>query len=241
MFYHALTSGNGVPADLEPVLLWENPDVTASFDAQTISLDLTKYAGVVIDYNRKTTNTKLQTRFYMKRNDVTNDGAFYASSNQADNVLRKTSLSDTGVQFYSCNNAGTGEASNTNMIPTKIYGIKNYIVEPAVGDLLWHNDNPTTALNSKDIAGDYSKYSKIYVEGRMSATADYKISAVIEKSDTYGGGLAANPNNGTSLQFRIVSFTDSNIHISIGYLYTITGSTAQNGNMCVITDIYGIE
>ena len=95
MFYHALTGGNGVPADLEPVLLWENPDVTAKFDAQTISLDLTKYAGVVIDFNRKTTTQKLQTRFYMKRDDVTNDGAFYACANQTDNVSRKVSLLDT--------------------------------------------------------------------------------------------------------------------------------------------------
>ena len=75
----------------------------------------------------------------------------------------------------------------------------------------------------------------------MSATADYKISAVVEKNSTYGGGLAANPSNGTSLQFRTINFTDTNIHIAIGYLYTLTGNTTQNGNMCVITDIYGIE
>ena len=104
MFYHALTGKNGVPTDLEPVLLWENSNPTAEFDAQTISLDLTEYAGVVIDFNRKTTEQTLQTRFYMKRNDVTNDSGFYASTNQADNDLRKVSLLDTGVQFYKCNN-----------------------------------------------------------------------------------------------------------------------------------------
>lgn len=132
MFYHSLIGKEETPTeDLSPVLLWENPDVTATFAAQTVSLDLTKYAGVVIEYNRKTTNQKLQTRFYMKRTDVTNDGGFYACANQTDNISRKVVISDTGVQFMSCNDVGTGAVSNTNMIPTKIYGIKNYIVEPA--------------------------------------------------------------------------------------------------------------
>ena len=239
MFYHALTGGNGVPADLEPVLLWENPDVTANFDAQTISLDLTKYAGVVIDFNRKTTTQKLQTRFYMKRDDVTNDGAFYACANQTDNVSRKVSLLDTGVQFYACNDVGTGAASNTNMIPTKIYGIKNYIVEPAVGDLLWHNDNPTEALGSKDIPGDYSKYSKICVEYRLSTTVDYKLTLITEKHNTYQSGIMVTE-AGASV-YRRITFTDSTINITQCTKIDSSMTTSTVNTRCIITNIYGIE
>ena len=238
MFYHALTGGNTPTEDLSPVLLWENPNVASSFAAQKISLDLSKYAGVIIDFNQgnKSGNIRLGSRSYCKKTDIFSNGIGVGwvgntGTAYARNIVK---VDDTGVQF--------SQGSNVEYnIPIAIYGVKNYIVEPTVGDLLWHNDSPTTTLNSKDIAGDYSKYSKIYVEGRMSATSDYKISAVVEKSDTYSGGLAANPGNGTSLQFRVVGFTDTNIHIAIGYLYTTTGSATQNGDMCVVTDIYGIE
>ena len=48
MFYHALPGNGGTTPteDLEPVLLWTNPNPTAEFTAQTVSLDLTDYAGV---------------------------------------------------------------------------------------------------------------------------------------------------------------------------------------------------
>lgn len=240
MFYHSLIGKGETPAeDLSPVLLWENSNVSAAFAAQKINLDLTEYAGVVIEYNRKTTNQKLQTRFYMKRTDVTNDGGFYACANQTDNVSRKVSLSDTGVQFYACNDVGTGQPSNTNMIPTKIYGIKNYIVEPAVGDLLWHNDNPTATLNSKDIAGDYSKYSKIVVKGLYSTTIDIPIESVVPKDSTHSSGLLCSLVNVES-SYRIVMLTDTNIAINVNR-YSKDGTVTTNNNYCIITDIYGIE
>lgn len=239
MFYHSLIGKGETPTeDLSPVLLWENPNITGAFAAQTVNLDLTEYAGVIIEFNQGhiSDNMRLGSRSYFKKTDIFSNGigvGWIGSSGTAyaRNIVK---VDNTGVQF------GDGSSTNYN-IPIAIYGVKNYIVEPAVGDLLWHNDNPTAALNSTNVAGNYSKYSKLYVEAKMSATSDYKISAIVEKDSTYGGGLACNPANGTSLQFRTINFTDTNIHIAIGYLYTISGSTAQNGNMCVVTDIYGVE
>ena len=64
MFYHALTGNGGTTPteDLEPVLVWENSNPEAEFAAQTVSLDLTDHAGVLVEFNSANDQLILATR-----------------------------------------------------------------------------------------------------------------------------------------------------------------------------------
>lgn len=241
MFYHALT-GNGGSApteDLEPDLLWENSNPAAEFAAQTVSLDLTDYAGVLVEFNSANDQLILATRSYLSKSDTINKDHFGAGhvGGSAGGIGRNYYINNSGVVFanaYYLNNV-----SNNAMIPTKIYGVKEYVVEPKIGDLLWHNDNPTTELALKEIDGDYSKYSKILVKGRYSTTNDFPLESVVVKNSTYGSGLLAEKVNVQS-SYRGVIFTDTKITININLLVT-SGAPTANNTYCIVTDIYGIE
>ena len=237
MFYHALT-GNGGTEDLEPVLLWENSSPTTAFAAQTISLDLTDYTGVIIEFNESDVMQNLAGRLYCKKTDNYSRfvGVGYvapAQSQVSTSARCVIKVDNNGVEFgnSATNNLGNNQAI---LIPIRIYGVKAYIVEPQIGDLLWHNDNPTTALSSTNAAGDYSKYSKIYVEAKATKTNNYKLAAIIEKNDAYKPGLAF----GTT--YRTMSFTASNIKIDNAiYVNNQSIASADNNNI-IVTDIYGI-
>lgn len=128
MFYHALTSGN-----LSPVLLWENSNPTAEFAAQTVSLDLTDYAGVIIEFKLKTNSTKINTRLYAKKNENV-DSIFGAGSYNTkgdSNAARGLTVTDTGVTFAE---GYSNMTENNNLcIPITIYGVKEYVVEAVSG------------------------------------------------------------------------------------------------------------
>lgn len=241
MFYHALT-GNGGTApveDLEPVLLWENSNPSAEFAAQTVSLDLTDYAGVLVEFNSANDQLILATRSYLSKSDKINKDHFGAGhvGGSAGGIGRNYSINNSGVVFanaYYLNNV-----SNNAMIPTKIYGVKEYVVEPAVGDLLWHNDNPTTSLDLKELNGDYSKYSKILVKGRYSTTNNFSLESVVFKDSTHYSGLLA-LTVGAETSYRGVALTDTKITINTGFLFT-SGTPTANNIYCIVTDIYGIE
>ena len=238
MFYHALT-GNGGSApveDLEPLLLWENSNPTAEFAAQTISLDLTNYAGVLIEFNSANDQLFLATKSYLSKSDIIKTDYFGAGhkSGTAGAGGRNYSINDSGVTFTDA--YWLNQISNNAMIPTKIYGVKSYLVEPQIGDLLWHNDNPTAALDNTEINGDYSKYSKILVKGRYSTTNNYPLESVVFKNSTYYSGLLATTVNVES-SYRGVIFTDTKINININLLVTNSAATANN-IYCIVTDIY---
>ena len=238
MFYHALT-GNGGTKDLEPVLLWENSSPTTAFAAQTISLNLTNYVGVIIEYFKSASENNLLTRIYVKKTDTARFGGGFRidDSNTIGASGRNVTINDSGVEFTD-GAAGWSVTSvttlNTDMIPYRIYGVKAYVVSPAVGDLLWHNDNPTASLSSTNAAGDYSKYSKIYVEAKGTKTNDYKLAAIIEKNNAYKSGLAF------GASYRTMSFTANNIKIDNAISINNQSIASADNNNIIVTDIYGI-
>ena len=107
------------------------------------------------------------------------------------------------------------------------------------GDLLWHNDNPTTALTNKEINGNYSKYSKILVKGRYSTTKDSPLESVVFKNSTYASGLLSTTVN-VETSYRGVIFTDAKITINVNLRVT-SGAPLADNSYCIVTDIYGIE
>ena len=148
MFYHALT-GNGGTApteDLEPVLLWTNSNPTAGFTPQTVSLNLSDYAGVIIEFASTTTNTRLVSRIFIKKTDNTElyGGSYLNLSGTGYGICRKVSISDTGVVFD--NTIANGVVSNNSLIPNKIYGVKEYVIEPV------NNLQYITSLEGKTIS-----------------------------------------------------------------------------------------
>ena len=120
MFYHALT-GNGRTENLEPVLLWENSSPTTPFAAQTVSLDLTDYAGVIVNFYDR------HSRVYVKKDDTVNAAGY----NTTDTTYAKDiSINDNEVRIGNTYVFGSnGESNNSVLIPYKIYGVKEYIVE----------------------------------------------------------------------------------------------------------------
>lgn len=130
MFYHALTGNGGTTPteDLEPVLLWENSNPSAKFAGQTISLDLTDYAGVIIECYTNVSTLVVCSRGYIKKTDNVNIGVgtVYGSDNYARG--RRCNVTNDGVVFY---DGRTGsDTSNDAVIPYRIYGVKEYVVEP---------------------------------------------------------------------------------------------------------------
>lgn len=241
MFYHALTGNGGATPteDLEPVLLWENSNPRALFAAQTISLNLTDYAGVIIEFYAEDDKQTLAARSYLKKDDVINGSNFGTGHTDATSTAasRNYTINNDGVTFSS--GYFSNSASTEVLIPYRIYGVKSYVVEPKIGDLLWHNDNPTTSLDLKEIDGDYSKYSKILVKGRYSTTNDFSLESVVFKDSTHYSGLLAST-VGVETSYRGVALTDTKITINTGFLFT-SGTPTANNIYCIVTDIYGIE
>ena len=131
MLYQGIIGGGSSPVepeDLSPVLLWTNPNPSSAFGAQTVSLDLTDYTGVIVEFINDDVNYT-RSRVYAKKSDSFNSypiGAGYVSNTNAysRNIVN---VSDTGVQF---SDGATTSAQNQFVIPFKIYGVKEYVVEP---------------------------------------------------------------------------------------------------------------
>ena len=102
----------------KPVLLWENPNPTASFGTQTISLDLSNYSKVEIHYYHDilaTLRVFVQEVSVGYRGAIFQVGGAYIRNRDAD-------ASVAGVAFgKGTSNQGD---SNTYCVPVKIYGIK---------------------------------------------------------------------------------------------------------------------
>ena len=149
MFYHALTGNGGTTPteNLEPVLLWENSNPTVAFTPQKVTLDLTNYAGVIIELIQSTTLNVLRSRVYYKKTDnfakLLGSGFRGEEGNSyARNILM---IDNTGVQF------GNDGSDNQIVIPYRIYGVKSYVVEPVNNlQLITTSPNKTATFTAED-------------------------------------------------------------------------------------------
>lgn len=126
MLYQGIIGGGSSPVepvDLSPVLLWTNPNPSSNFTAQTVSVDLTNYSGVIVEFNKTDTSKIVASRVYAKKTD---DLSIFGCGFIADTAIARNILAvnNTGVQF---GNVNTGTEV---CIPYKIYGVKEYVVEP---------------------------------------------------------------------------------------------------------------
>ena len=198
--FHAIYGKGGVTpepgGDLEPVLLWTNSNPTIGFDAQTVSLDLSDYAGVIIEFHQSNASM-YGTRAYIKKNDNINGitGAGYPGAGSSTGLARNVTVTDSGIVF----SAGIPNSDN-NCIPNRIYGVKKYVVELDYGK----HHAQWTAENSPYVLETDKPVQMIYFKN--SSTASEYLAAYLNDDGTYS-------NYGTGYTFTKISDTK----IKIGY------------------------
>ena len=117
-------TGSGEGGELsgisDAVLLWENSAPTTAFDAQNISVDLTDYDGVVIDY---ATYTNYPTRITSRIIPVWEGDSLMSCGVKDSNYGGRYCVVERDkVKFGYGHNHGTGITNNTS-VPLAIYGV----------------------------------------------------------------------------------------------------------------------
>lgn len=100
--------------------LWDNSDKSATFEPQTISLDLSKYHMIVVFFKTATNYSGTIATFALKSYE-----SRLISYTAAGTTVRTRTFvcSSTGVQFY---DGYYGSTKNSDAcIPTAIYGVRN--------------------------------------------------------------------------------------------------------------------
>lgn len=108
--------------------LWENASPSSQFAPQTISLDLSGYNLIVIEYKR---GYNLERTLFCIHNAIGNGVATDPQTNTDSQLLltsRLLTASTTGITFNAANRQYAGETKRTDnngyLIPVRIYGIK---------------------------------------------------------------------------------------------------------------------
>lgn len=159
MLYQGIIGGGSSPVepvDLSPVLLWTNPNPTSAFDGQTVSLDLTEYAGVLVEFNWSESNSVLSSREYIKKGETLNGIGAVGATSSSDRYARATTVNSNGVTFLNASNGS--EVGNNQPIPYKIYGVKEYVVEPvAAGNVYYLGTGTSFDIKTLLPDVDYAK------------------------------------------------------------------------------------
>lgn len=112
-------------------LLWTNPNTTAAFASQTVSLDLSKYKYIAIKCSFQlfavAVGHYISTNIIPVPSQVGSTGysAFIMGINNSQDITsRSISVSVSGVTF-GAGNSSSVSGSNEYCIPLKIYGMKS--------------------------------------------------------------------------------------------------------------------
>lgn len=103
------------------VTVWENPDVTVSFEAQTIDLDLSQYNRFAVIYLERTSLSARRSEVNVYEKDV-----YYTvtiadpTTNYGGVEARYVKISDNSIQF------SDSSSSNGYLIPLKVMAYKYY-------------------------------------------------------------------------------------------------------------------
>lgn len=114
-------------------LLWENPNTTASFASQTITLNSADYDFLLVLSIQDTSHARsIASTISKKGQDIAVNTVYPRGSNTYVTVLNRifTYVSDTSYSVTDCVSQNTGSASstsNSSLIPVAIYGIKSTI------------------------------------------------------------------------------------------------------------------
>lgn len=104
-------------------LLWENSSPTSAFAAQTISLDLTGYDAVDVEFRHWTNkDCRVTTRNYLNEGEGTGIGTSTDAPSYG-NFRRGFKMLTDGVQFWG--GISNSTVDNNSTIPVRIWGVKS--------------------------------------------------------------------------------------------------------------------
>ena len=104
-------------------LLWTNPSLQSEFTAKTISLDLSEYEAIIVEFVMDITNYLYTCcKVYAERTDFDYYGGGYSDTGTSSHS-RNFKVSDMGVTFRDAHRSGA--KNNNYVLPYKIYGLKN--------------------------------------------------------------------------------------------------------------------
>ena len=175
-------------------LLWTNSDPSAGFAAQTLSMDLSKYEGVVIRVSVGTNYNTDALKPYQTFNYIPKDGVAHYLHSLLDTSgtsnaywARQVTVTDSGITFSIAGYpASTLATTSTNvMIPTEIYG---YVYEPDIKyteTSLWTNSAPTSAFAAQDVtlSDDIDNYKYIKFKYRNHTANDTENRIILSVED----------------------------------------------------------
>lgn len=118
-----------LPASPEQIeLVWTNPTPSASFDGQTVNVDLSGYDAVFIAFTALGSSYQNTQLAFCKIGDSAILMGFYVTSNDAQITYRSAQVSSSGVIFSQGGYLMTFGAVPHNgagySIPKEIYGLK---------------------------------------------------------------------------------------------------------------------
>lgn len=224
--------GGGQPVVIpEPKLLWENPNPSTIFAAQSIPLDLSGYVGVIVRYKYAYNDDNTSTCVYCKKTD----GEIQAGGKYRLNSTRRSiKIDDTQVLF---GDGILGENSDQSfVIPTEIYGVSEVLVETKPEDapvLLWSNRAPSSNFSAQTIELDLREYDGVIIEANSSTNNRYTFTrGYIKKNDT-----STDFGIGGHVGVRTVKVNDAGVTFGLAY-YSDTLSTQDR---CIPINIYGVK
>ena len=107
-----------LPDWLQMELLWENASPTSQFAPQTVSLDLSKYKNLLIEFKLYYT-VKTYADYYLKNENKTYSSSVYTDSNRS----RTFTINSNSINFEDAYINGK-TINNNHMIPYQIYGVR---------------------------------------------------------------------------------------------------------------------
>lgn len=112
------------PAQMR-VLLWNNASPSSQFAPQTISLDLTKYGGVVVEFAYATNSLSIISFQTLYKRTAATRGCLTIPVTLS--AFRYAIVTDNGCEFstgYIVNPYGTAVEGDNRIIPLNIYGLE---------------------------------------------------------------------------------------------------------------------
>lgn len=188
--FHAIYGKGSTPTPSEvtfgevQTLLWTNSSPTSNFSGKTVSLDLSTYDGVIVEYSttvRETVGNFISRVKCAKNQSLACGGGFITNIGIARNIVKVT---DDGVQF---GDAYAASVDNQYLIPINIYGYKQYETGSIAGEA-----GSVSFSSDSDLTLDKNSYYLIVAVNNTTLTASKgniiaKIdSSTVPSSNYYG-------------------------------------------------------
>ena len=206
-------------------LLWTNSSPTTAFNPQTLSLDLSKYDGIVIYQKNLTTvtpNLDNTSQNYIPKDGITR---YIASPYAGNDLRRQVTVTNTGITFGNGIN-GASTTQNTVTIPLEIYG---YVYELDMGNV----DKRKFILKDGIFQG--TRGTDYGVLGTLTQNTGY----VTISSGSYTTGIAPFISASDRTKYKRVVFDADNANAGAFRMYS---STTESGSRTAVnTSVFAMN